>query len=417
MPKEITNWGEIVGNDSKKEMIINAVSRNVLPPFILFTGNSGIGKSTFAKITAKTILCEHRDELGEPCGTCESCLGIENGTSESYKKINMPTLFKKTEINDKITEIFKIKKISNKTVYVLEEIHGLSEELQAMLLEELTKIPKDVWIISCTTRQYKLLPEILNRALEVKLLNPTERECIRYASKLAKEYGIDVLSQSAIRMLVEKCDYNPRKIGEVIRVVATDNKLTEDTISKLFENVSEEAIVDYLNALFLESDVYKFMTTMASLQNEVNMYQLNKQAIDYMFEYIVSKSGRTDIYSTHIPSSLIYVLEQAFSQVSSQNLIQIMAAFGESGIKDNEAKNSQRLKLTSAKAKIERIIGRNSGKEIQTNSTNRVEQKSENNQKLKSIETTNEFSNEFRTISAPSQLESLFVETGFGDEV
>ena len=408
--KVVRSWKDIIGNESKKEMIINAISRDVLPSFVLFTGNSGIGKSTFAKMTAKTILCRHKNELGEPCLECEICKGVDNETIESYKKINMPTLFKKAEITSTIEEIFKIKKISSKTVYVLEEIHGLNEDLQEMFLEELTKIPKDVWIISCTTRQYKLLPEILNRALEIKLLNPTEKECIRYTNKLAQEYGVSVISPEAVNALAERCEYNPRKISEVIRVVATDNRLTEESIANLFEVIPDSIMYRYLDTLLAKDDVYDFMNSLAEIQQEHSLYQVNKQAMEILYEYIIISAGRI-ASAKSISPILKDVLSTGLGRISPKKSTKILSMLAESGLKENESKVTQRIKLATVKARIENLLA-----ESILPTITEIEKKSVK-EPVANIQKTNLFEQELKPITAASELESLLVSTGFGDDL
>lgn len=361
MAKEITKWDEIVGNKNQKEIIINAIGRNSLPSFMLFTGSSGIGKSTFAKMTAKTLLCEEPDpETGEPCGRCLECLGVDTGSTNSYIKINMPKIFKKVDIDAKIEEIFKIQKIAKKTVYILEEIHGLSRELQTLLLEELTKIPEDVWIISCTTRPYELLPEILNRALEFKLQDPTKTECERFAKSLAKEYGISIQSDVALSGLVEMCDYSPRKISETIRVVSTDDKLTEEALSKMFSMVDSKSMCKFIGALATEKDIYEFIASVQELQETSNLSTLVRRTLDCMYDYVLAVAGGIQLGKTTIKPDIAKQLSECFDGVNKERLVIIMSILGVAGVKEHESKSSQKSKLINCKIKIDKALEKQS---------------------------------------------------------
>lgn len=407
MPKEVSRWEEVIGNKYRKEMIINAIQRDVLSSFILFDGGAGIGKSTFAKMTAKTILCTNRDENGYPCGRCKNCLEVEaGGNGVAYKKYNMPTLIKKSDVNETISEIFQIKKLSDKTVYVLEEIHGLSKELQTLLLEELTKIPKDVYIISCTTRSYDLLPEIRNRALQIKLIDPTEQECLGYAKRLADSYGINVISDKAIKALVERCEFSPRKISEVIRVVSMDNKLCEDTLANIFGTVGDEVILEYIDAVMNpnNNDLYQFVSMIDKLQEETNLYQLNRQALDMMFEYILHKGANVKD-SGNIRDDVMAKLNGLFSSVSMKDLVATMKAFGDLNLKESEAKSTQKAKLVSMKSGLgvfEPVVQARGIPIIKNR-----------------IDLSNEFSiksDGLIDINLPSNIEGIFTEMQFGDE-
>lgn len=352
MANQVTMWNDIVGNKNLKEIITDSCNRGLLPSFVLFTGNSGIGKSTFAKMTAKTLLCKNKNEKGEPCGVCDECKALEEGTSVSYIKINVPTIFKKSEVTDKINEIFKLRKLSDKTVYVLEELHGLSKDLQTLLLEELTNIPEDVWILSCTTRPYDLLPEITNRAVQFKLQDPTQKECIKLVKMLSNRYKIIIEGDRAINTLVTQCNCNPRRINELIRMVATNNELTEDSLRKFFNIVPNELVAKYMDSIMIEPDIYNVITTLQELQETSNLYQINQTALSMMYDYVLSVSGGTQ---SEIPPDLRQVYNDCFNGISKQVIVACITVLGELGLKENESKSSQKSKIINGKQKIIRL--------------------------------------------------------------
>lgn len=359
MPKKITKWSEVLGNQDKKDLILDAISRDVLPHFILFTGNYGIGKSTFANLTAKSILCKNPDPLThEPCGVCECCLSVDNHEDTKFRVINMPALSKNTEVAENIQEIFKIQKVSDRTVYLWEELQDLQKPFQKSLVEELTKIPNDVWILSCTTKTYDIIPAILNRALEIPLAPLSHKDCVTYVRRLSDEYGLKIESPKAITSLIEQCNANPRKLSEVIRFVATENNLTEASLAKMFDMVDSLNLVKFINAMFDCSDMFVFIKTIQELQDVSNLALIQRKTLDYLYQYILAIAGGGDLGKANLPSPVKEAFTSIFSLRGKTELVALAYTLGEVQLKEQEPATSQKSKLLLAKSNLDRVTAK-----------------------------------------------------------
>lgn len=354
MAKDITRWDQIIGSQGQIKIILNAIKRGVLPHFVLYTGGPGIGKSTIAKLTAKSLLCENPNEdTGLPCYCCKSCLSIDNGTNISYKKINMPEISRKEDVNEQIKDIFRFQKLSARTVYVLEEIHDLRPEFQRPLLEPLTDIPDDVYILSCTTAPYKLITELAHRAFKLELVNPKPQECYRYVATVAADFGIALPNDETIEKYAELCDYNPRIISDTIRVVATDNTLTEESLIAMFNSVKDADICKFLQDFSTSTSVVDLITTVKDLEG-CSLNRLVSKSIDVTFSALLYKHTlvEPDIKSTKLRE----LITGSLFSLSVETLAQIMTILGSLDLKDRESFSKNLSKIIEGKLKFMRVV-------------------------------------------------------------
>lgn len=350
MTTEITRWEQVIGSKNQIKVILNAIKRGVLPHFVLYTGASGIGKSTIAKLTAKSLLCLNPNkETGEPCYECTSCLALDDNKHMSFKKINMPEMCRKEDINEQIKDIFQFQKLSSRTVYVLEEIHDLKPELQRPLLEPLTSIPDDVYIISCTTMQYKLIPELVSRALRLELHNPTPKECFNYVISVAYKFGISMPSETAIERYAELCEYNPRLIADTLKVVAMDNSLTEESLAAMFNTVKEEDTRVFLEA-FVKSDSVVGIVKLNKMLEGISINRLINKAIDVIFNTILYKN--TMIEPEIRNEALKDFIVRDLSVMSMNQLAQAMSVLGGMDVKDRDSFSKNMSKILDGKLKL-----------------------------------------------------------------
>lgn len=169
-------FSDFTGNTNVLTFIKRMLVNNTFPQFTIFNGTMGTGKSSVGKLVATTLTCESYEyEPGkfgyDPCCICPSCRNnmkalTETGQSMNVKIVNLGKMNNKLEIKDLIKDIFVLKAGDGNVVYVLEEAHALKyiPGAQTALLEEIDRMPKGVYIIMCTTREYDLIPELCSRA-------------------------------------------------------------------------------------------------------------------------------------------------------------------------------------------------------------------------------------------------------------
>lgn len=162
-----TLFTELVAQEHVTETLKNAIRLDRLAHAYLFSGPRGVGKTTAARILAKAINCTtpqaEREDQAEPCRTCDSCLSFEEGRNLSIFEIDAASNNKVEDIRD-LRETVRIPpQGSRKKVYIIDEVHMLSNAAFNALLKTLEEPPPHVLFIFATTEPHKVLPTILSR--------------------------------------------------------------------------------------------------------------------------------------------------------------------------------------------------------------------------------------------------------------
>lgn len=285
------SWSDVVGQNHIKPIIQQSLFSSNFPKFSLFTGPSGTGKSSIAELCAMTLTCSNGQ--GEPCGECDNCKRFLEGKSLAVKKFNMAKMLGKADVVSVLNDIFQFESIVGRTVYILEEIHALRDIDQAPFLEELTKIPDDVYIIACTTAPYKVLNEIRNRAIIFNCEIPTNAQCRTFIKRICKSAGIVTPPDDTLRTLVDMCENTPRKIVATLQLFATSGELTSEALYDFFGVADKKIYIDWLERL---QNTYTFFEYSEWLENlldsKYSAVKMVKGLDNFMTDVLLERSRK-----------------------------------------------------------------------------------------------------------------------------
>jgi DNA polymerase III gamma/tau subunit len=275
------NWNDIIGNTKTKTIIQHSLCHHNFPKFSIFAGPSGTGKSCMAELIAKTITCSKSDAI-EPCGECSNCKALETGDTLSVRKYNMARLLGKKDILDVLDSIFKYESIEPNTVFILEEVHALKDYEQTPFLEELTKIPSDVYIMMCTTQDWKLITEIRNRAVTFNINTPTSKECVEFLKNICIKMRIPMLPEVTAKTFCYLCGNCPRKIVSTIQLFSTTPNLTQEDLNEFFGISNDIDNLNLMKVLKPQVSVFEFADF---IENKI---QSNLKLVKGLERFIVS---------------------------------------------------------------------------------------------------------------------------------
>jgi DNA polymerase III gamma/tau subunit len=257
------SWDDVIAQKKVKSLIISSLENDNLGQFIIFSGQSGTGKSCIAELIGAAIACEN--SKSQPCGHCARCRALKDGDRSVVKKFNMATMIGKQDINSIITEVFNMESITEQSVYILEEVDALSEIQQRPFLEPLTSIPEDVTIIMCTAHYSNLIPELRNRAIHYRLDTPETSECVKFIKSVCRKMNTAEPDDETAILFADMCNNVPRTIISTLQMFANEENLTEEMLSSFFgiadtnvyielaknlaRNVSESNYIHFLNSL------------------------------------------------------------------------------------------------------------------------------------------------------------------------
>ncbi len=252
-----TTFSSVVGQKSTASTLKNAISTEHLAQAYLFCGPRGVGKTTCARIFAKTINCQNLSEDIEPCNECESCKSFNENRSYNIHELDAASNNSVDDIRNLIEQVRIPPQISRYSVYIIDEVHMLSQAAFNAFLKTLEEPPKHAVFILATTEKHKILPTILSRCQIYDFNRIQIKDTVDYLNGIAKNEGIEV-EEDALNVIAQKADGAMRDALSVFdQVVSFSNGVV--TYQNVIENLN---ILDYeyyfsLTEAFLRGDVPK----------------------------------------------------------------------------------------------------------------------------------------------------------------
>lgn len=228
----------VVGQRALTTTLKNAIDSNRLAQAYLFCGPRGVGKTSCARIFAKTINCLHPTPEGEACGECESCCAIEQGVSFNLVELDAASNNSVDDIRS-ITEQVNVPPQSGRyRVFIIDEVHMLSNAAFNAFLKTLEEPPKYVVFILATTEKHKVIPTILSRCQIYDFKRITVNDMIDHLEYVASEEGIKT-EREALGIIALKADGAMRDALSIFDQVAASSR----------GNVTYENTIENLNVL------------------------------------------------------------------------------------------------------------------------------------------------------------------------
>lgn len=153
----------VVGQKSITSTLKNAIKNNHLAQAFLFCGSRGVGKTTTARILAKTINCFNKTEATEACDQCESCISFNSGASLNVYELDAASNNSVDDIRSLIDQVRIAPQLGSHKIYIIDEVHMLSTSAFNAFLKTLEEPPKHAIFILATTEKHKIIPTILSR--------------------------------------------------------------------------------------------------------------------------------------------------------------------------------------------------------------------------------------------------------------
>lgn len=250
-------FGDVVGQEALTRTLRNAIQSGKLAHSYLFCGPRGVGKTTCARIFAKTINCGRKTPEGEACGECESCRAFDEGRSLNIREIDAASNNGVDEMHDIIEQVSIPPQIGRYKVFIIDEVHMLSRAAFNAFLKTLEEPPGYVVFILATTEKQKIIPTILSRCQIYDFKRIETDDIIGQLKKIAGREGI-AFEEEALRVVAEKSDGGMRDALSIFdqQTIFTGGDLT---YRKVISNLN---ILDYdymfaITDLLLRNDIPK----------------------------------------------------------------------------------------------------------------------------------------------------------------
>ena len=245
----------VVGQKSLTTTLKNAIATGKLAHAYLFCGPRGVGKTTCARIFAKTINCLTPTADGEACNTCESCVAFNENRSYNILELDAASNNSVDDIRSLVEQVRIPPQIGHYKVYIIDEVHMLSPSAFNAFLKTLEEPPKHAVFILATTEKHKILATILSRCQIYDFKRIGINDTVEHLQYVASQENVTA-EADALMVIAQKADGGMRDALSIF----------DQVVSFTGGNITYEAVINNLNVLDYE---YFFRLTDAILQHDV----------------------------------------------------------------------------------------------------------------------------------------------------
>lgn len=257
-----TTFSSVVGQSSLTTTLKNSIASGRLAHAYLFCGPRGVGKTTCARIFAKTINCFNPKENGDACEECESCRAFNEQRSYNIHELDAASNNSVDDIRQLIEQVNIPPQVGKYKVFIVDEVHMLSTAAFNAFLKTLEEPPKHAIFILATTEKHKLLPTILSRCQIYDFSRMTVQDIVGHLEKVAQQEGI-TYEPAALNVIAQKADGGMRDALSIFDQVASfcqGNITYQQTITDL--NVLDYEYYFKLVDFFLTGNISEIMLTL-----------------------------------------------------------------------------------------------------------------------------------------------------------
>jgi DNA polymerase-3 subunit gamma/tau len=335
------NFNTVVGQPHITTTLKNAINNNQLAHAFLFCGPRGVGKTTCARILAKTINCENRTADGEACNVCNSCVSFDNGSSLNIHELDAASNNSVDDIRTLVEQVRFAPQAGAYKVYIVDEVHMLSAAAFNAFLKTLEEPPPYAIFILATTEKHKILPTILSRCQIFDFKRITINDTVQHLQEICNKENI-IAEKAALHVIAQKSEGAMRDSLSILdKIVSfTGGKLT-------YANTLE-----HLN--ILDEDYYFRMIACMQQQQLSDALLLFDTIIQKGFEGDTFLEGYAEFIRNLLVSKdpkaavLLEVAEdfkkkyvQVAQQISNSWLIAALNILTEAGIAYKQARNKK----------------------------------------------------------------------------
>ena len=251
-----STFESVVGQRALTTTLKNAIATQKLAHAYLFCGPRGVGKTTCARIFAKTINCMTPTADGEACNQCESCVAFNEQRSYNIHELDAASNNSVDDIRQLVEQVRIPPQIGKYKVYIIDEVHMLSASAFNAFLKTLEEPPRHAIFILATTEKHKILPTILSRCQIYDFNRISVEDTVNHLSYVASKEGISA-EPEALNVIAMKADGGMRDALSIF----------DQVVSFTGGNITYKSVIDNLNVLDYE---YYFRLTDCFLANKVS---------------------------------------------------------------------------------------------------------------------------------------------------
>ncbi|MEC7030540.1 MAG: DNA polymerase III subunit gamma/tau [Pseudomonadota bacterium] len=304
---------EVIGQPLVTKAIENALKTDSLHPVYLLTGTRGVGKTTIARIIAKSLNCENGPT---PCLKCDTCKMIAAGSYPDLYEIDAASRTKVEDTRDILDQVQYMPQMGRKKVYLIDEVHMLSQHSFNALLKTLEEPPSHVQFILATTEPEKIPRTILSRCLHFNLQPLTQDAIYQHLANILKSDGVE-FNEEALMQIADAGDGSMRDALSLLdQCLAISPKIVDLSVTQpLLSTIPKAEIVSLLTAVG-QQDIATIQKMCDQFEeNNIDFKQLLKQVSEQLILVAIDHTRGQENQLTKLwPATYVQVLYRMLMQ-------------------------------------------------------------------------------------------------------
>ena len=281
---------ELDSLDVQKKLSTILDSKSI-PHAFLFAGPRGLGKTSAARIVAKSVNCLKNNGRGEPCGTCDMCTSITNGTNVDVLEVDAASNRGIDDIRDLREKVRLLPTISLYKVYIIDEVHMLTTEAFNALLKTLEEPPEHTLFILCTTEPDKLPETIISRCIRFDFKKAAEEEIINSLKRVVKGEKLEI-GEDVLGILARVSDGSFRDAHKAIEQLAMQaTKITKDLVEEVFNLKDAFRNKDFLLHLAGKDGRSAILWFDDAVEKGMDIKMFHETLLSVFRQYLLKKAG------------------------------------------------------------------------------------------------------------------------------
>lgn len=319
---------QIVGQEHIKKALANAIELDRISHAYLFTGPRGTGKTSTARIFAKSLNCENGPTIS-PCNDCENCKNITNSIPIDVIEIDAASNRSVNDADDIIQKVALAPVQSRYKIYIIDEVHMLTNQAFNALLKTLEEPPKNVIFILATTEVHKVLDTIKSRCQRFDFKRITTDDIAKHLRYISDEENINI-TDDALLYIAQNSAGGMRDsialLDQLSVLNSAESAISVDDINRLLGRLS----FDSLNALFdaiAQSNQNEALNVLNNIYNQGNEpAQILSNLLEYLRNALILKSiGSTDsVGVVQLNDEQIKILSEKITDVESHQIVSLI---------------------------------------------------------------------------------------------
>ena len=287
---------EVVGQEHIKKALRNAIELNKISHAYLFTGPRGTGKTSTARIFAKSLNCKEGPTIN-PCGVCENCVDITNSTPMDVIEIDAASNRKVEDAQNILEKVMYAPVNSRYKIYIIDEVHMLSTTAFNALLKTLEEPPKNVIFILATTEVHKVLDTIKSRCQRFDFKRITTDDIVKHLRYISDNEKINITDDALLTIAKNSAGGMRDSIAllDQLSVLDSDSPITTEDINTLLGRLSFDKLSS-LSDKIINSNPQEAIEELEKIYNSGNEpVQILTNLMDYFKNLLIVKNCRKEV--------------------------------------------------------------------------------------------------------------------------